>query len=197
MNSGSALLGSGSLPVSLLMAIGLAMDCTAVAIAYGLSVRPRTAALALRLAGAFGLSQALGFAVGWSSGYWVREFIDRWDHWIVFLLLVAIGGKMIRDSFHGEGDARGKEPGWGMVIILSLATSMDSMAVGLGSSLLSGPILFPALLIGLVSFILPLIGFFLAGRFGEALGRWAERIGGAILMGIGCKILLSHLQRGV
>lgn len=180
-----------------LMAASLAMDCTAVAAAYGLSVRVGRVPTLLKLAAAFGGFQALLFAIGWALGLGLKDYIGPFDHWVAFLLLSAIGLKMIRDSFAAGEEARPATLDLGRLLLLSLATSIDAMAAGLGYSLIGTPILIPAALVGLFSCLLPAAGFLAASRLGDRLGVWAERLGGAVLIGIGLRMLIEHTRQGI
>lgn len=183
-----------------LTAIGLAMDCTAIAVAYGLSRRGRAGSAALRLCLAFGLFQALLFALGWISGARFRATLGGWDHWIVFAILAGIGGKMLwesRGGEAGEGGARDADLAWGATALLALAASIDALAVGLGLSLTGGGLALPCLLVGAAAFVLPLLGYHGGFRYGGRLGAWAERLGGLVLIGIGGRILADHLARGI
>jgi putative Mn2+ efflux pump MntP len=177
------------------------MDCTAVAAAYGLTVRTGRGRVLIKLAATFGIFQALLFTIGWALGLGLRDFIGRYDHWIAFVLLSFIGGKMIRESFGagdgGGGSDRGRELTWMKLFILGVATSIDAMAVGLGFSVLGVPIAAPALLVGVFSVLLPAAGFLAVSRLGSGLGSWAERFGGIVLIGLGIKTLISHLLLGI
>jgi putative Mn2+ efflux pump MntP len=181
----------------LLTSVGLAMDCTAIAVAYGLARRGRPGSVEVRLCLAFGLFQALLFGLGWAAGSRFRDALGRWDHWIIFAILAGIGGKMLWESFRGENEARDWNLTWGAILLLALAASVDALAVGLGFSLAGSGLLLPSLLIGAASFLLPLLGYHGGSRFGGRLGDWAERLGGTVLIGIGAKILAEHLARGI
>jgi len=186
-----------------LTSIGLAMDCTAVAAAYGLTVRTGRVRILLKLSITFGLFQALLFMLGWALGLGLRDLIGRYDHWIAFILLSLIGGKMIKESFQADGEGAPDEKGgkadltWIKLLILGVATSIDAMAVGLGFSVLGSPILAPAFLVGWFSFLLPAAGFLAVARLGSGLGIWAERFGGVVLIGLGLKTLITHLAQGI
>lgn len=178
-----------------LTALGLSMDCATVAAAQGLAAgRMRWRAL-IRLTGAFGLFQAALYLVGGSVGSGFREALGSWGHWIAFLLLAGIGGKMLRDASE-EGREVPPEPDLAAVSLLALATSLDALAVGLGQSMQGGDLLRPALWIGAVSALVPGLAYAAASRLGRGLGRWAERAGGLVLIGIGLESLVSGLQGG-
>lgn len=186
-----------SLYEQLLTASGLAMDCTAIAAAYGLARRGRPGSSILRLCLAFGLFQALLFGLGWAAGSRFRGALGGWDHWILFAILAGLGGKMLWESFRGGDESRDWDLTWSAIVLLALAASVDALAVGLGFSLAGSGLLVPALLIGAFSFLLPLLGYHGGYRFGEGLGSWAERLGGTVLIAIGAKILAEHLAQGI
>lgn len=179
----------------LVIAVALAMDAFAVAVATGLSLRAVTGRQTFRLAWHFGLFQALMPMIGWAAGRTVSAYLERVDHWAAFGLLAFIGGKMVWESFRREGERERPDPtrGWSLVV-LSLATSMDALAVGLSLSLLKVTIGWPALVIGFVCAAFTTAGLH-AGRFLRAsarLGTWAERAGGLVLIAIGIRILWEH-----
>ena len=176
------------------------MDCTAVAAAYGLTVKSGRIRILIRLSATFGLFQALLFVLGWALGLGLREFIGRYDHWIAFILLSWIGAKMIKESFHAGSGGGPDDLTWVKLLILGVATSIDAMAVGLGFSVVGSPILVPALLVGFFSLVLPAAGFLAVARLGKSglgLGAWAERFGGVVLIGLGIRTLVTHLLRGI
>jgi putative Mn2+ efflux pump MntP len=177
------------------IALGLAMDAFAVAIGAGLQLVHVTPRQTFRLAWHFGLFQAFMPVIGWLAGRTLVEYIAPVDHWIAFGLLAFIGGKMIYEAFQekdGEADACDPTRGWRLVM-LSIATSIDALAVGLSLALLGVSIWYPALVIGIVAGVLTTIGLDLGKRFGALLGRRMEVVGGLILLGIGIKILVEHL----
>lgn len=183
-------------PVTLIgIAIGLAMDAFAVAIASGLTLGKVSARQTFRLAWHFGLFQALMPVIGWLAGLTVSPWIAPVDHWIAFGLLAAIGGKMIYEALrHDQEERERTDPtkGWSL-ILLSIATSIDALAVGLSLALLDVAIWYPAVVIGLVAGAFTAAGLHLGRRFGSLLGRRMEIVGGVILVGIGVRILVEHL----
>lgn len=177
-------------------AFALAMDAFAVSVASGVSLKKVSLRQTWRLSWHFGFFQALMPVIGWSAGLTVRSFIERYDHWIAFLLLAVVGGHMIRESFHKEGDKKTKnDPTRGMTLVmLSLATSIDALAVGLSLSLLKISIWLPALVFGTVAALATASGLHLGKKAGASshLSRYAELTGGIVLLGIGLKILHEH-----
>jgi putative Mn2+ efflux pump MntP len=183
-------------PLTLIgIAIGLAMDAFAVSIAVGLSLKEVSLRQTFRLAYHFGLFQALMPILGWLAGRSIERWIGPVDHWIAFGLLTAIGGKMIYEAFKGDADdVAKKDPTKGAsLVVLSVATSIDALAVGLSLALLGVEIWYPALVIGFVAFAFTAVGLHLGKRFGALLGRRMEIVGGVILIAIGVRILVEHL----
>lgn len=177
------------------IAVGLAMDAFAVAIGIGLNAQEVGLRKTLRLAWHFGLFQALMPIVGWLAGLSVERWISGIDHWVAFGLLAAIGGHMIYEALHGDEEAKAsRDPTRGAsLVVLSVATSIDALAVGLSLALLGVEIWWPAVVIGVVAFAFTALGLHLGRRFGSLLGRRMEIVGGLILIGIGVKILADHL----
>ena len=177
------------------IALGLAMDAFAVAIGAGLQLCNVTKRQTFRLAWHFGLFQAFMPVLGWLAGLTLVEYIEPVDHWIAFGLLAFIGGKMVYEALkHQDEDVDRCDPtkGWRLVM-LSVATSIDALAVGLSLAVLGVSIWWPALVIGVVAGALTIVGLELGTRFGALLGRRMEVVGGLILIGIGVKILVEHL----
>lgn len=173
-----------------LLAFGLAMDATAVA--AGLGASQRSARPVLVGAVLFGLFQAGMSGLGWLGGAPLAVWASAFDHWIVFGLLGAIGLHMIRESLSDDHDA---DHGAGVVALLGLAvaTSIDALAAGVSLPVLGQPALVALPLIGGVTLGLALLGGALGRRFGEAIGKRFGVVGGLVLLGIGTKVLLSHL----
>ncbi len=180
----------------LLIAVGLSMDAFAVAIGRG-AVLPRggRARGALAMALAFGIFQALMPVAGWLLGSAFAGLIGGIDHWIAFLLLAGIGGRMIYEAVTGREDDDRPALSVRVLLLLAVATSIDALAVGLGLRLAdpATPILLAALLIGAVTFGLSLAGGLAGSRLGERFGRSMEAVGGVVLIGIGLRILVTHL----
>ena len=182
-----------------LIALALAMDCLAVSVVCGVLIRKWEMRLVLRLAFFFGLFQALMPLIGWALTTHFSQYLEAIDHWIAFAMLGFIGGKMIWDSFKDEDEPHLNPRGFKTQLAMAVATSIDALAVGITyactgyNSIRS--ISLPLGIIGLVSFIMSILGFSLGVRFGEAVNKKMrpELLGGIILMGIGVKILIEHL----
>ena len=202
----------------LLLSVALAMDCFAVSIASGvlmgrldvlsfrrLGVRgergeTRPITLILRLSILFGVFQALMPLVGWLCTTWLAESIEAYDHWVAFALLAFLGGRMIRDAFGDDDEARHFDvSSWWTDIVLAVATSIDALAVGISLAMMGyrtlAQLALPLVVIGLGSFLFGVVGHGLGMRFGERIRRRLkpELLGGIILIAIGVKILLTHL----
>lgn len=177
----------------LLVALGLAMDSFSVAIANGLATKTFRIANALKMSVFFGFFQGIMPVIGWYAGVHVLDLISDFDHWIAFLLLTLIGSRMIYESVKGESNKLLCSLSIKLLLILSVATSIDALAVGLSFSILKFPIETLAITTGLVTFLLSFFGVYLGGRFGRFLKNRVELLGGLILVTIGLKILLEHL----
>ena len=180
-----------------ILALALALDALAVAITTGMRLGRITPRHVFRLSFHFGLFQAIMPVMGWLAGLSVRELIESWDHWVAFGLLAFVGIKMIRESLSpGKAEeAESKDPTRGLTLLmLSLATSIDALAVGLSLSLLGVSIWIPAAVIGLVCLCLTALGMYAGHKAAElrCLGRRAGLAGGLVIMGIGLKILWEH-----
>jgi len=179
------------------IAFALAMDAFAVAVVTGLTLNPLTGRHVFRLAFHFGLFQALMPIAGWLAGNAVRDLIQDYDHWLAFALLGFVGGKMILGALRESSEgSRSGDPttGWDLVL-LSVATSIDALAVGLSLAMLGLTVLVPAIVIGIVAAALTGLGMLLGRRVGILWGKRVEVAGGLILIAIGAKILIDHIGR--
>ncbi len=178
------------------IAVGLAMDAFAVAIVAGLTIERLTHRHVFRLAFHFGLFQFMMPVLGWLAGRAMAEYLQAWDHWIAFVLLVAIGGKMLWEAGFCKRQQKCKDPtrGWTLVA-LSVATSIDALALGVTLAFLGVSIWLPCVVIGLVAGGLTVIGMRFGSRFGRKFSGWTELFGGVVLIAIGVRILLLHLLK--
>jgi len=131
--------------------------------------------------------------IGWYAGVHILDLISDYDHWVAFFLLTFIGSRMIYESIRKESNRLVSSLSIKVLLILSIATSIDALAVGLSLSLLKVSIIIPAIVTGVVTFSLSFFGVYLGGRFGRLLKNRVESLGGLILVAIGLKILLEHL----
>ncbi len=177
----------------ILIAIALAMDSFAVSITIG-SVLKRFQFKAMgKISFLFALFQGALPIVGWIAGNSFEEYIKDYDHWIAFVLLSAIGGKMIYEAFFGEKEISFIDPfSFKKMAILAIATSIDALALGISFSILDVNILYPAILIGLITFVFSFAGLTIGIKVGNTFGSKVEIIGGLTLIFIGVKILLEH-----
>ena len=181
----------------LLIAVGLAMDAFAVSLGVGTTRFADRARPRFRLAWHFGLFQALMPTLGWLVGSAVAHIIAPFDHWIAFGLLTFVGVRMIRSGLATEVESHQTDPSrGGTLILLSVAVSIDAFAVGLSLAMLRVPILYPVVVIGVVTAGLSTIGLLLGNRLGKTFGKRMEIVGGVILIAIGIRIVVSHLFPG-
>ncbi len=175
-----------------LIAIALAMDCFAVSVCKGMAVKKDRAKTAFLMSFLFGTFQAAMSLIGWAAGTSLLDAISVYDHWIAFGLLAAVGGKMVHESLGKKEIDECRIPSLRELLVLSVATSIDALAVGLSFAFLRMSILSAAAIIGIASFILSLAGFYAGKHAGKRFGGYAEALGGVILVCIGLKILLEH-----
>ncbi len=174
------------------IAVGLSMDAFAVAVSRGLCVREHQWRNALVTGVYFGVFQAAMPLVGYFVGRYFKDAIASWDHWIAFGLLVIIGLNMLREAFRSD-DKPDPAYGFKKMVLLSLATSIDALAVGVTFGFLQVNILPAVLLIGTITFAISVAGVKIGCVFGSRFKSKAEIAGGIILILIGTKILLEHL----
>lgn len=187
-----------TVPEILLLSVALAMDCMSVSVTCGI-IQKRMGGQVWAMAFLFGFFQAMMPLIGWLAGSAFSRQIEAYDHWVVFGLLLLIGGKMIWDGFSGDKALPKFNPSSAVVLLtLSVATSIDAMAVGftfVGMGIRTfASLLFPLLSIGLCSLVLSLFGKYIGVKLGRAFDWPAEQLGGVILIFIGLKVLLQHLS---
>ena len=177
------------------IAVGLAADCFAVAFSGSISMRTLSFLQVFRVSLSFGIFQALMPVLGWLAGRTVVELIEGYDHWLAFILLALVGSRMIWESFRSrDGRRENTDITKGFLLLtLSVATSIDALAVGLAFAFMKINIAVASFTIGVIAFVATVIGFLLGRKAGHLIGRRAEAIGGMILIGIGIKILLEHI----
>ncbi len=180
----------------LAISVGLAMDAFAVSIAAGLAIPRLTYRHVFRLSFHFGLFQFMMPIVGWLAGRTVATYLNGYGQWLAFGLLTYIGGKMLWEALpqnkREAGDERDPTRGL-MLVTLSIATSIDALAVGLSMAFLGASVWLPSVIIGIVAGTLTIVGMRFGNSIGGRFGRIAEIIGGVVLLAIGARILLSHL----
>ncbi|MHC4638921.1 MAG: manganese efflux pump MntP [Planctomycetota bacterium] len=178
----------------MIIAVALAMDAFAVSIVSGSTYKKLEIAHALRIAFFFGAFQAFMPLIGSLAGLTIKKYIENYDHWIAFALLAAVGGKMIYESFKIRAEKNNFDPSSLMILlVLAVATSIDALAVGLTLSLITNRIFTAVILIGLVTFILSLIGVNIGKKIGHFFEARIQAIGGIVLIAIGIKIIFQHI----
>lgn len=182
------------IPVIVFLAVGLAMDAFAVSIVTGSVYKQLHIKHALRMALFFGGFQSLMPLVGSLAGLGLRDYIAAYDHWIAFSLLAFIGAKMIYEAFRIEEAEKKLDPSNLLILLtLSVATSIDALAVGFTLSILVSSLALAVVVIGLITFGLSYTGVAIGKRFGHFFESKIEILGGLILIAIGLKILIEHL----
>jgi len=171
------------------------MDAFAVSIASSICLGTVTRRQVFRLAFHFGLFQSFMPIIGWLAGRELYSFISGWDHWVAFVLLAFVGGKAVHGAMAGNDEREGpSDPTRGLnLLILSVATSIDALAVGLSFAALQVTIWMPVLVIGLVAAAFTVAGMLGGCRLGQRFGKRMEMVGGLVLIGIGIQILAKHI----
>lgn len=183
----------------ILLAVALAMDCFTVSIVSGVILRRRHWPVILRMGMLFGLFQAFMPLIGWTGISFFSHYLEAVDHWIAFGLLALIGGNMIRESFGEEEEHHFNPTRLATQLLLAVATSIDALAVGISFACTgynrAAQLVLPLVVIGLASLLFSVGGHLLGIRFGRSISRRLkpELVGGLILIGIGIKILVTHL----
>jgi putative Mn2+ efflux pump MntP len=173
------------------IAVGLAADAFAVSIVAGLTLREVTPRHVFRLAFHFGLFQFLMPIIGWFAGARLAAYIHEYDHWVAFALLCYVGGKMLWDARGRKEAELVADPTRGArLVTLSVATSLDALAVGISMAFIGVSVWFPSVVIGIVTATLTSCGILFGGRIGSRWGQWAEIGGGVVLILIGFKVLV-------
>jgi putative Mn2+ efflux pump MntP len=177
------------------IALGLSADCFAVALSSSIAKKSLPLWQGFRIAFSFGIFQTVMTLLGWLAGRSVINFISTYDHWIAFALLLFVGGRMIWESFR---EKEGKESNiditrWLYLLILSIATSLDALAVGLSFAFLKVNLTLASATIGVTALVVTFAGFAAGKKLSALVGKRAEIIGGIILILIGLRILLGHL----
>ena len=177
-----------------LISIGLAMDALAVSLGIGTAGQISTRRGKARLAAHFGIFQAGMAALGWLAGETIVKYVEGFDHWIAFVLLFYVGAKLIISGLNKNRQAFEQDPSTGKILVLlSIATSIDAFAVGLTIALLNVSVLLSVVMIGFTALLLSALGLFAGIRLEETFGKRMEIIGGLILLGIGIRVVVSHI----
>ncbi len=182
-----------------LTAIGLSMDAFAVAISKGITMKRLNVRSALKIAGFFGFFQGFMPFIGWLVGVKFSDYVMKFDHWIAFILLSLIGGKMVYEAYKTKDECAvdtvaSKEECINNreLLLLAVATSIDALAVGISFAFLKVEIVKSVIIIGVVTFLVSFIGVAMGRRLGCLFQKKAETFGGIMLILIGLKILFEH-----
>ena len=187
--------GTGFLSI-FVIALSLSADCFAVCIGSSVSIGNALKSVGLRIALSFGIFQAGMVILGWFAGSSIIDYIASFDHWLAFGLLAFIGGKMIWDSLHEDESEENQRAGiarLSVLLVLSVATSIDALAVGLSFAFLKVNLFMASLTIGATAFCVSLLGLVIGKKVGKLFGERAELAGGIVLIIIGLRILIEHL----
>ena len=177
----------------LLLGIGLAMDAFAVSICKGLAMKKMNWKNAIIIALYFGMFQAVMPIIGYFLGTTFESLVTTFDHWIAFILLLLIGGSMIKESFDKEDEKKNDKIDFKTMTVLALATSIDALAIGITFAFLDVNVTLAVSIIGIITFIISVCGVKIGNKFGDKYQNKAELMGGIILVLLGIKILLEHL----
>jgi putative Mn2+ efflux pump MntP len=179
-----------------LLALAMSTDAFAAAIGKGTALQNPRWSEALRTGLIFGVIEAITPLMGWALGYAASDYVTSWDHWIAFTLLGVLGLRMVWAAAHQSEEAAAQKPqshSFWVLAVTGFATSIDAMAVGVGLAFLDVDILPIAAAIGFATFAMVTLGVMVGRVLGRVAGRWAEAIGGVLLIGIGSFILYEHL----
>lgn len=178
----------------LLIGIGLAMDAFSVSVSEGIILKKPTLGQSAKIALFFGIFQFIMPCIGYLLGSAFADYITAFDHYIAFVLLGFIGGKMIYEAICEKEEGEIKNPlSFNTLLVLAIATSIDALAVGVTFATVSAPVIFASAIIGIVTYSIAFGGVYIGSKFGNLLGNKAEILGGLVLIGIGVKILIEHL----
>lgn len=179
----------------IVLAMGLSVDSFAVSVTSGLSLPKIRFFQAVKLAFLLALFQAVMPVIGWLLENSIRNYIEPVDHWIAFGLLSLIGGKMIIENFRKKEEKSSLDPMiFKVAVVLAFATSIDAMAVGFSMAMIMTRITPAVIIIGSITFIASMLGILIGKKTGSKVAKYAEIIGGLILILIGIRILLEHLH---
>lgn len=179
-----------------IIAVGLAMDAFAVSLGIGTTGRARDGRAVFRLSFHFGFFQGFMTLLGWLLGSTVAALISNFDHWVAFILLAWVGARMMKEGFARDGEeSQGMDdPSHGRTLmVLCIATSIDAMAVGLSMAMINTNVVFASIVIGVITLGLSLVGLLAGNSLGVRFGKRMEVLGGLLLVGIGLRIVVSHL----
>jgi len=179
-----------------LIGFSLSFDAFAVSVTDGIRNKSLKFNRILLLGIIFGLFQGIMPVIGYFAGLSVKSYVEHWDHWLAFSLLMALGLKIIYESVIKKKEEENKElANLYLLLVLGVATSIDALVVGITMPFLCTSCLVPSLIIGIITFFMSMLGVTLGNRYGEKINLNCELVGGVILCAIGIKILLEHLLK--
>ncbi|MCW2106659.1 manganese efflux pump MntP [Rahnella aceris] len=185
-----------NLSATLILAFGMSMDAFAASIGKGASLHRPCFREAFRTGFIFGVIEAITPLIGWYLGLFASQYIMQWSQWVAFTLLFILGARMIIEGLKNKPEdnlTTATRHGFWILAATAIGTSLDALAIGVGLAFLEVNIILTALLIGMATMVMSTLGI-MVGRFiGPLLGKWAEVLGGTVLIGIGSSILLEHL----
>jgi putative Mn2+ efflux pump MntP len=176
-----------------LIATGLSFDTFAVSVSSGLCIRDIKFVQAVRIAFVLAFFQALMPLIGWIGGTQLEKYLSHFDHWIAFCLLTVLGLKMIIESIRSEDEKKLNPLIPRVLLIMALATSIDALVVGISLAFIQTKIILAVLIIGFVTFVFAMTGMLAGKKVSGKFGSKMEILGGLILIGIGLKVLVSHI----
>ncbi len=176
------------------LALSMSADAFAAAISKGIELKKPRWTDALRVGLIFGAVETLTPVIGWLIGSAASGFVEKYDHWVAFVIIAAIGSKMIYEAWRGDHKPKAEAHTLGVLVITAIGTSMDAMAVGVSLALVNANIWVTAAMIGMATFIMATIGVMTGHYIGSKAGRAAEVIGGLCLIAIGAMIVYDHIS---
>lgn len=180
-------------PTTLLfLAVSMSADAFAASISKGAELKKPRFRHAIGIGLIFGIIETLTPLLGWIAGKASQQYVEAWDHWIAFTLLVLIGLHMIYTGLKKEDEIEYKKPTFWLLVLTATATSIDAMAIGASLAFIDANIIATSLAIGLATTIMASTGTLLGHKLGQFVGHWAELVGGIVLIGIGFAVLAEH-----
>lgn len=176
-----------------IIAIGLSIDSFVASVSAGIFVRKNILRLSIKIAVILALFQGVMPFLGWLAGNSFKSYITTYDHWVAFIMLSIIGGKMIYEGIKESDEVKKFDPTRTIIIIgMGVATSIDALIIGVGFGILQVSIIFPVVIIGITTFLFSILGVAVGRKFGKKYNSKLEIFGGAVLFLLGIKILIEH-----
>lgn len=185
-----------NISATLILAFGMSMDAFAVSVGKGATLDRPCFREAFRTGLIFGVIEAITPLIGWSLGLVASRYIMQWSQWVAFTLLLILGVRMIIEGLKNKPEENlttATRHSFWILAATAVCTSLDALAIGVGLAFLDVNIIHTALLIGMATTVMSTLGMMLGRFIGPLLGKWAEILGGAVLIAIGLNILLEHL----